>query len=128
MRKIKFRGMRVDSDEWVYGTGITDFLNIEKTHRSGNTCWLWSNYSWIPVHPETVGQFIGLTSKGSIEIYEDDFVQYQNDHVTAVFEIVFYEGEFLRKQISANDETGARYGLSDGEVIGNIHQNPELLK
>jgi len=49
----KLRGKRIDSGEWVYGTGITDFLNVYGPDRKG--CWLWSNYGWVEVQPESVG-------------------------------------------------------------------------
>lgn len=68
MRKIKFRGKRVDNDEWVYG----DLLRMHGVpyiypDPAPNG---WNDYEVIP---DTVGQFTGLLDKNGKEIYEGGY-------------------------------------------------------
>jgi len=73
-RETEYRGKRVDNSAWVYGTGLTDFLNIETIWRSGNTCWLWSSYSWIPIIPSSVGQYTGRKDTHANKLFGGDIV------------------------------------------------------
>ena len=68
-RKIKFRGQRVDSNEWIYGN-----LLIEDNHT-----YIATGSLHIEVSPETVGQFTGLKDRNEVEVYE-------GDEVASVFE------------------------------------------
>ena len=81
------------------------------------------------VIPETVGQYTGLTDKNGKKIFEGDIVKSGTYKFTEelIFTVVF--DEFCRYVIVSN------YGIyllarnhEDVEVIGNIHDNPELLK
>lgn len=92
------------------------------------------------VYPETVGQFTGLFDKNGKEIYEGDRIKItrrylMNSGIKEVYydmwEVAYHDGMFCIKDYVTN---GSLYdALHDKnivhyEVIGNIHDNPELLK
>jgi uncharacterized phage protein (TIGR01671 family) len=123
MRTIKFRVKRVDNGEWVYGylyVGQNDYYIMEIVK---------SGFQSHKVIPETVCQFTGLKDKNGKEIYEGDIVvdkSWQNEKP----QVVTWERRFL---LTYTDGYGVqRYDYTGDvskkfEVIGNIHDNPELL-
>ena len=120
MRTIKFRGQREDTKEWVYGDFIhyneQFMINVYETEFG---CWAYQ----VPIIPETVGQFTGLTDKNGTEIYEGDIVNCWGG------EWIFGVWEYL-EIIEILDIRGM-YELTNVnwegiEVVGNIHDNKEM--
>lgn len=124
MREILFRGKRVDNGEWTYG-----YLFV---------CWdrcyiLWGMSGDNPIKEEviseTVGQYTGLTDKNGKRIFEGDIITYFGesclvkwDNETAKF---ILENENL---VCDFEEVWCNRFKVKVEVIGNIHDNPELLE
>ena len=124
MRKIKFRGNRLDNGEWVYGdyhrrAGEVHFIIDMQPDFQGKV-----EYVIIQVDAETVSQFTGLHDKNGKEIYEGDIVRYDMGGECEVSYCV--SGGFAGFDLSPAFHNG--HQLTDVEVIGNIHDNPELLK
>lgn len=132
MREIIFRG-KTDKGEWVQG------LYYHQTEFYGEQCSfhyiiescdeLEDNMMYVSrVDPETVGQYTGLTDKNGTKIFEGDIVSISGDFkgiYTCVWEEHHFDYEFENKTM--------RFCLAcvysdDIKVIGNIHDNPELLK
>jgi uncharacterized phage protein (TIGR01671 family) len=129
MRSIQFRGKRLGNGEWVYGNLVEKaFDGTSKTVDIGIQK---SGYYPIEVDPATVGQFTGLRDKNGKEIYEGDICSLVDfDHNKRIEEIVYIAGSFcLGRCISLRQTQTDNYKyVGDSiEVIGNIHENPELI-
>ena len=127
MRAINFRGKRLDNGEWVYGFVL--FNNdkseavIAKLTDTESVC--------VNVFPDTVGQFTGFLDSNDERIYAGDIVKFiaydasgnelENQQGVVKFRFGSYLiGGYNMYDILLNDD--------EAEVIGNIHDNPELLK
>ena len=123
MREILFRGKRTDCEAWVEGDLIQAFRGKQLS-----SCSIMSNtptaYCW-KVIPETVGQFTGLTDKNGMRIFEGDivraFTRFSEIYVSSV---AYHDGTFWFKNWSW---TKFLFKFEKIEVIGNIHDNPEIL-
>jgi hypothetical protein len=118
MRDIEFRGKRKDTGEWVYG----DLYQGERTQ-----IFLRSPSYFLPVSLETVGQYAGLRDKNGVKIFEGDWIK---DDENRIF-LIDWNNSFLGWLADGGSEGVLLSDLNDGyyiEVIGNIHDNPELLE
>lgn len=119
MRKILFRGKRVDTGEWIYGDLIYNIDAVKIREQEQGIQRVAKSYAVIP---KTVGQDIGSYDITGKTIFEDDIVEYivpENDiAVTKWTDVVIYGDFFV-----CESEVGIAI-----RVIGNIHDNPELLE
>lgn len=133
MREILFRGKRTNNGEWVEGDLI---------HLPNGISILANGYAYVIL--ETVGQYTGLTDKNGKKIFEGDMIKPFDDEIEKMV-VEFCHGQFL---LCLYGERGymAEYGWEESgnygcfeaeplssygdeiEVIGNIHDNPDLLK
>jgi len=122
MREIKYRGLNEETGEWVYGwytklvEGIRRFDAIIADVDGELTRFYIHN-------KETIGQFTGLHDKNGKEIYEGD--------IPDGYGAVFFSNEYLGYFAKANEfecEYKPVYDIPIIEIIGNIHENPELLE
>lgn len=133
MREIKFRGKNIKG-EWVYGSLLISeidvnqkFINAEIHERFADSFSIKKHV----VNHETVGQFTGLTDKNGKEIYEGDIIGIHKSigGVCRIGYCVFEKGKFINKYsgTSFTDELGIYGVMQQIEIIGNIHENKELL-
>lgn len=119
MREIKFRGKTADG-RWVYGD-----LEYNRAKNKAIIHVYTENgdyYRQHTVNPETVGQYIGIKDENGQEIYEGDIVYWKSQYGFEHNQTVYYDssyGGFSPIDIFTNNKC---------KVIGNIYDNPELLK
>ena len=120
MREILFRGKRFDCGEWYNGSLII-WQDGSCSIEAGSL-----TESMVCVIPETIGQYTGLTDKNGKKIFEDDIVQvhFRNNHSKQIFHVIFEDGMFL---FDNNFVKVLKYDIYSMNVIGNIHDNPELI-
>ena len=122
MREILFRGKRTDG-VWEFGYYFAKPIQERHFILCGENQWM--------VCKESVGQFTGLTDKNGKKIFEGDRCRVSRPCVLAYGKITFQNGCFW----FVDDGPGGMLRLCDVkmngfeiEVIGNIHDNPELLE
>lgn len=142
MRKILFRGKRTDNGEWIEGYYATQsnhacFANeLKHQHFIFKDVFLDFNLGGLQkfeVIPETVGQYTGKTDKNGKNIFEGDIVYCKSRLDNAIMVVIFECGQFrmvLSENYRSYQTNSGFYDINcfDKEVIGNIYDNPELLK
>lgn len=139
-RETKFRGKSLTTSEWLYGSLFNDGAEdyILPNLPSGAL-----DYEDYQIDSNTIGQFTGLKDKNGREVFEDDIIRSPRGNIIAVeFGYKEHVVKHGRPQVA---DSFACYGLiarnmkngiTDfldnsflaGEVIGNIHDNQELMK
>ena len=148
IREVIFRGKRTDCEAWAEG----DLLHYESGEMA--ICKGFSKYGYeateiigrYKVIPKTIGQFTGLTDKNGKRIFEGDILDVSSDvayggvavHRLGYFVVEFHNGCFMKSalddpQLSFFDNAkrkGLYHFISTDihKIVGNIHDNPELLQ
>ena len=132
MREILFRGKRIDNGEWVEGNlFVPDKVDFRKppTEILMATNIVRISYE---VDPETVGQYTGLKDKNGKRVFEGDICQHEKTGRTiSVSWHGTMAGYVWSKRIEDSHlfDFGELFRVHDKyAVIGNIHDNPELLE
>ena len=127
MRTIKFRGQKTTNGVWVYGSLVySNEIQSAIYFQTGRG--LVKSMEWVYVNPETVGQFTGLYDKNEKEIYEGDILKVQG--LGEKIEVRFVRGVFaFLWNGDLDDEAPINAPTQEwAEVVGNIHDNPKLIK
>ena len=133
MREILFRGKRKSDEQWIYGrlsyNGLGDTMKIIENNF----------FKEIQVLSDTIGQYTGLTDKNGKKIFEGDLLL---SNGSLIWLVAFENGAFVCKDerfetffnfyehsdYDFKTKSFKSYISEDYKVIGNIHDNPELLK
>jgi uncharacterized phage protein (TIGR01671 family) len=131
MRDILFRGKRIDNGEWVEGWYSLDENGKTNIILSDG---MYAGY-WAEVDPATIGQYTGLTDKNGVKVFEGDILDWDGYKFKKQPVVTFglHKVECCGCCYNYHRLIGFDLGISDigdtdnCEVIGNIHDNPELL-
>lgn len=134
-REILFRGKR-SNGQWVYGSlVVSENINPAIYYEVGNG--LAKRLDWCYVSPDTVGQYTGLKDKNGNKIFEGDIVKgvsHKFDSCISelipfdVIGVVGYHKEYQTLEVRTRQASLHIEVAIKGDVIGNIHDNPELMK
>lgn len=149
MREILFRGKRVDNGECVYGYYYESkisgcfILSPKIKVRKKDGVVIKDSFEVAEVFPETVGQYTGLTDKNGKKIFEGDIIKAITLDTGMECLAVVCFGNFIDEnngdeyigfyiEFDGIKTTAAQLAMKECknriEVIGNIYDNPELLK
>ena len=120
MREILFRGKCKTDNEWLYGFPYVTRKNAVKIN------WYCSEFGSMrtdEVDPETVEQYTGLTDKNGVRIFEGDIVDYISSDVIGNPKT----GTIIVEDMTDYDTMIYLNHSEELQIIGNIHDNPELL-
>lgn len=155
MKPIKFRGISLSNGKWFYGDSIKHTDNPGTDGNLEDTVYIGHKVpnarrqgamKWVPVNPETVGQYTGLCDKAGKEIYEGDIITadyypFYSDGKPNYIAVVEWDDCGFGAWFELHKDSTSR-GISVGcpvmdfdsesasafEIIGNIHDNPDMLK
>ena len=133
MRAIKFRGKRLDNGEWVYGNLVRTLDAISGwnaiiipdenanlySRPNGDLC----IEGFYLVDPATVGQYTGLQDRNGQKIYEGDIV---SDDISTG-EVFWHADRTMFAVDSSQCDIAPMDDWREFRVVGNIHENPELV-
>ena len=134
MREIEFRGENIKNGELVYGflryscAENSYYIDYEyKESYESSAVWLFDK-----VDPNTIGQYTGLKDKNGNKIFEGDIIVLSNDSVKGE---IFFNEKISAFQLRYLGELGELFEpkflgewITCYSIVGNIHDNPELLQ
>ena len=147
MREIKFRAKGLIDNQWHYGSYVYTNDDRNNPFASGPVKenhhiiqyfpgdWNLGGWEAIEIDPNTLGQFTSLKDKNGKEIYEGDIIAFKWKNcdgvdITDLLEVRFVRGVFAFLWDGDLDHEANVVSPTHewADVIGNIHDNPDLIK
>ena len=132
MRKTKFRGKKIDTGEWIYGSllVINDQYYIH-SNPHGDLDDIDFGWAFHQVTEESIGEFTGMVDKFDREIYEKDLLKTYENYTTFVKYnccgfMIEHIGEDVYDELLGwfSFKRGYKSKKEDFEIIGNLIDNP----
>lgn len=130
MREILFKAKRKDNGKWVEGDAIHEPIGMSIRHEKNGMS------VRVPVDPDTLCQYTGLTDKNGKRIWENDIVRDKTGDIFRIYwseQLLNYSAKCVKSTfsvfISQKWDLGTLLKSQiDVEVCGNIFDNPDLLE
>ena len=122
-REIKFRGKRIDTGEWVYGSliqwkdGVTTIITETKEDHYESS-----------VNPDTVGQYTGLRDRKGKDVWEGDLLRTPEGDIMVA---EWIDAKIITRCVRPYNpryKNSLTFAYPVSVVVGNIYDNPELLE
>lgn len=127
-REIKFRGKRIDKNEWLYGDLVENrfildgycedydiYFDVKEGIIDGRL---------LEVNPKTIGQYTGLKDKNGVEVYEGDKVMFDYEWTKPdEIGVITWNKDTASFQIKGHIPSSSMKHLDRMKVIGNIYEN-----
>ncbi len=141
-RVIKFRGIDIKTNKWVYGDLVvnkptqsyrivSDFALVCNAIEHKGVELVGCSGSFHNVQPKSVGEFTGLKDKNGREIYRGDIIEQEWTEPVDEMDlgkVVYDDSEGMYHIRYANGGSSIMtHRTMKKKVVGNIHENPELL-
>jgi uncharacterized phage protein (TIGR01671 family) len=126
MREIEFRGKRKDDGRWIFG----DLKQPMKSDFTSDETFYIAPFNVVvqfSVFTETIGQYTGLKDKKNVKIFEGDILKNDSDYIGYV-QYLTQERGYVIVYEKSDSRIDGQYETISYEVIGNIYDNPNLLK
>lgn len=132
-----WRGKRLDNDKWIIGyllrkqgalgMTVSYIMAAEKSEFDFNDDYVAVGDEWIPVETKTLGQCVGFSDKNKKFLFDGDVCKHEQFSALCV---VIWNDELARFELKSSGITDIfdNYFAECSEVVGNIYDNPELLK
>lgn len=144
MRKILFRGKKIENGEWVYGDLIqlSEYDSYWYILPNGVSAEMYEKEPYpfrqndvmcevalAKVFRETIGEYTGLTNKNGTKIFEGDIIKAPRFN-TYPYGVLFENAHFVIRDEWGNRIKTEQWAVNhlEAEIIGNVHDNPELLE
>lgn len=126
MREILFKAKRKDNGKWVKGDAIHEPIGMSiRYEKNGMSV-------RVPVDPNTICQYTGLTDKNGQKIWENDICEMVYDGTIHIYVVVWDKTELDFKGTNGKENYGCNFEYlgccEEIVVIGNVFDNPELLE
>ena len=125
-REILFKARRKDNGEWVEGDAIHEPIGMSIRHEKNGMS------VRVPVDPDTLCQYTGLTDKNGKKIWENDICEMVYDGTIHIYVVVWDKTELDFKGTNGKENYGCNFEYlgccEEIVVIGNVFDNPELLE
>lgn len=127
-KEIKFRGKRIDKNEWLYGDLVENrfildgycedydiYFDVKEGIIDGRL---------LEVNPKTIGQYTGLKDKNGVEVYEGDKVMFDYEWTKPdEIGVITWNKDTASFQIKGHIPSSSMKHLDRMKVIGNIYEN-----
>ena len=126
MREILFKAKRKDNGKWVEGDAIHEPIGMSIRHEKNGMS------VRVPVDPDTLCQYTGLTDKNGQKIWENDICEMVYDGKIHIYVVVWDKTELDFKGTNGKENYGRNFEYlgccEEIVVIGNIFDNADLLE